>query len=297
VTQLKVTAEEAAGRLRGIALICVAMVFFSVLDTAAKYASRYVPTFEVVWARYAFSLLFAILLLRSWAHPADYFTRRPFMQAARAFFLMASTALNFLALRYLQLAEAAAITFAAPLILTALAGPVLGEWPGPRRWAAVVIGFIGILIIIRPDPGSFEPAALLSLGAALCYAGYGLTTRLLSATETPAGMLVYGSLVAVIILTPPLPAVGVLPPDWIVAGALVATGLAGAVGHYFLILANRDAPATVLAPFQYTQILWMPILGYVVFGDIPGAWTIIGAPVVIASGLYILYRERIHRDR
>jgi drug/metabolite transporter (DMT)-like permease len=135
------------------------------------------------------------------------------------------------------------------------------------------------------------------LGAALCYAGYGLTTRLLSATETPAGMLVYGSLVAVIILTPPLPAVGVLPPDWIVAGALVATGLAGAVGHYFLILANRDAPATVLAPFQYTQILWMPILGYVVFGDIPGAWTIIGAPVVIASGLYILYRERIHRDR
>ena len=294
---LPVTAEEATRRLRGIALICGAMLCFSFLDTAAKYASRHVPVFEVVWARYAFSLFFAVVLLRSWARPAEYLTKRPAMQVVRALFLVVSTGFNFMALRYLQLAEASAIAFASPLLLTALAGPILGEWPGPRRWVAVVIGFIGVLIIVRTDPGGFQPAALFSLGAALCYAGYGLTTRLLSATETPAGMLVYGSLFGVIILSPALPTLGEMPPDWLIVAALIATGLFGAVGHYFLILANREAPAIVLAPFQYTQILWMPILGYLVFGDVPGASTVIGAPVVIASGLYILYRERVHRDR
>ena len=294
---LPISAEEAAQRLRGIALVCAAMLMLSLLDTSAKFAGRYVPTLEVVWARYAFSVVFAVLILRSWARPADYLTRRPFMQAIRALFLLASTAFNFMALRYLQLAEAAAITFAAPLLVTAFAGPILGEWPGPRRWAAVIVGFVGVLIIVQPGVGSFQPAALLSVAAAFCYAGYGLTTRLLSATETPAGMLVYGSLLAVVVVTPVLPAVGELPPDWLVAAALVATGFFAAIGHWALIHANRHAPAPVLAPFQYTQILWMPVLGLLVFGDVPGVSTFAGAAVVIASGLYILYRERVHRDR
>jgi drug/metabolite transporter (DMT)-like permease len=297
VHHLPISAEEAAQRLRGIALICLAMILFSLLDTSAKFASAYVPTLEVVWARYAFSVVFAVVFLRSWARPADYLTRRPFMQTLRAVFLLASTALNFLAIRYLQLAETAAITFAAPLLVTALSGPILGEWPGPRRWAAVVVGFVGVLIIVQPEPGAFQPAALYSVAAAFCYAGYALTTRTLSATETPAGMLVYGSLLAVVVLTPALPAVGEVPPDWLVAAALVATGLFAAIGHFCLIHANRLAPAPVLAPFQYTQILWMPLLGYVVFNDVPGLSTLIGAAVVVASGLYILYRERVHRDR
>jgi len=297
VRHLPISAEEAAQRLRGIALICLAMILFSLLDTSAKFASAYVPTLEVVWARYAFSVVFAIIFLRSWARPADYLTRRPLMQTLRAVFLLGSTVLNFLAIRYLQLAETAAITFAAPLLVTALSGPILGEWPGPRRWAAVVVGFVGVLIIVQPEPGAFQPAALYSVAAAFCYAGYALTTRTLSATETPAGMLVYGSLLAVVVLTPALPAVGEIPPDWLVAAALVATGLFGAIGHFCLIHANRLAPAPVLAPFQYTQILWMPILGYLVFNDIPGMATLIGAAVVVASGLYILYRERVHRDR
>lgn len=294
---LPLSVEEAAERLRGIALICAAMLMFSLLDTAAKYASRFVPTLEVTWARYAFSVLFAVLVLRSWARPAEYVTRRPLLQVLRAVFLLGSTLFNFMALRHLQLAEAASITFAAPLLVTALAGPVLGEWPGHRRWAAVVVGFIGVLIIVQPEPGAFQPAALLSVAAAFCYAGYGLTTRMLSSTETPAGMLVYGSLFAVVVLTPALPVIGEAPPTWLVAAALVATGFFGAAGHWCLILANRHAPAPVLAPFQYTQILWMPILGFLVFDDVPGIPTLIGAAVVIASGLYILYRERVHRDR
>jgi drug/metabolite transporter (DMT)-like permease len=288
---------EVAARVRGIALICLAVLIFTVLDTSAKYASRYVPTLEVVWARYAFNLFFAVIALRPWAFPAEYRTRRPIAQAVRGLFLLLSTILNFMALRYLQLAEAVSITFVAPLLVTALSGPILGEWAGPRRWAAIIVGFIGVLIILEPDPAHFRPEALFSVGAAFCYAGYSLMTRLLAGTESPAGMLIYGALISTILMTPVLPSVGTLPPDWIVAGALVVTGLMGAAGHWFLILAHRNAPATVLAPFAYTQIVWMVIAGYIVFGDWPGPSTLIGAAIVIASGLYILYRESVRRRR
>jgi len=286
---------EVAARLRGIGFICLAVLLFTVLDTSAKYASRYVPTLEVAWARYALNLVFAVIALRPWAFPADYITRRPAAQIIRGLFLLMSTVFNFMALRYLQLAEAVSITFAAPLLVTVFAGPLLGEWAGWRRWAAVIVGFIGVIIILDPEPGRFRVEALFSVGAAFCYAGYSLTTRLLAATESPGGMLIYATLISTILLTPVLPAVATLPPDWLVAGALVVTGLMGAIGHWFLILAHRHAPATVLAPFAYTQIIWMIISGYVIFGDWPGPSTFIGAAVVVASGLYVLYRESIRR--
>ncbi len=288
---------EIAARLRGIALICLAVLLFTILDTAAKYASRHVPALEVAWARYALNLLFAVVALRPWAFPADYRTHRPVAQAIRGLFLLLSTVFNFTALQYLQLAEAVSITFAAPLLVTAFAGPILGEWAGPRRWAAIVVGFIGVLIILDPDPAHFRLEALFSVGAAICYAGYSLMTRLLAGTESPAGMLIYSALISTILLTPVVPVVGALPPDWLVAGALVVTGLMGAIGHWCLILAHRHAPAMVLAPFAYTQIVWMVFAGYVVFGDWPGPSTFIGAAIVVASGLYVLYRESIRRRR
>jgi drug/metabolite transporter (DMT)-like permease len=286
---------EVAARLRGIALICLAVLLFSILDTAAKYAGRYVPPLEVAWARYALNLVFAVIVLRPWAFPSDYRTRRPVVQIVRALFLLMSTVFNFIALRYLQLAEAASITFVAPLLVTAFAGPILGEWAGPRRWAAIVIGFIGVLIILEPHPDYFRLEALYSVGAALCYAGYSLTTRLLAGTESPAGMLIYSALISTLLLTPVVPVIGKLPPDWLVATALVVTGMMGAVGHWCLIFAHRHAPATVLAPFAYTQIVWMVASGYLVFGDWPGSSTIFGAVIVIASGLYVLYRESARR--
>lgn len=297
-TRTPVTHAESAERLRGIALVCIGMLMLSLLDTGAKYAAQYVPTLEVVWFRYALSVILTVAFLRPWRRREHYVTRRPVLQVVRASFLLGSTIFNFFALRYLQLAEASAISFAAPLILTALAGPVLGEWPGPRRWAAVVIGFIGVLIIVQPEPGAFNPAAFLSVGAACCYAGYNMTTRKLSATDGPIGMLIYGSLFGAVVLAPALPLVDpILPPTGLVTLALLATGIFGSIGHFFVIHAHRRAPASLLAPFQYTQILWMPILGYVVFSDVPGPATLVGAAIVIASGLYILYRERVHRDR
>ena len=129
------------------------MLLFSILDTAAKYVSRYMPALEVVWARYAVSLIFAVIILRPWANLGQYVMKRPYIQVLRGLFLLGSTAFNFVALRYLQLAETAAIAFAAPFFIVGLAGPVLGEWAGPRRWAAAVIGFIGVIIVVQPGPG------------------------------------------------------------------------------------------------------------------------------------------------
>ena len=291
------SSAESAARLRGIALMCFAMLMFSVLDTSAKYVSQYMPALEVVWARYAVSVVFSVIILRPWAHLADYVMKRPWIQTLRGLFLLGSTIFNFLALRYLQLAETAAIGFATPFLIVGLAGPVLGEWAGPRRWAAAVIGFIGVLIVVQPGPATFQPAALLSLSAACCYAGYNLTTRLLSHSESPAGMLIYPAVLATALLTPSLPFVGTVPPDWLIAMLMLLTGAAGGLGHWFLIVAHRKAPASLLAPFQYTQILWMPSLGYLVFSDVPSWNTLFGAIIIVASGLYILYRERVHHDQ
>ena len=283
------TEHESAERLIGIGLICTAVTIFTLLDTSAKFAALHgVPTLSVI---------FSIALLQPWKHPADYVSRRPVAQGLRAAFLLGSTVLNFIALKYLPLTQTVSITFAAPLIVTALAGPILGEWAGPRRWAAIVVGFVGVIIVVHPEPSAFQPAALYSVAAAFCYAGYGLTTRLLSATESASGMLVYGSLVAAVALTPTLPTVWVWPTDMYVLGALAMTGIAAVVGHWFLILANRRAPATVLAPFSYAQLLSMAVAGYLVFDSVPDISTLAGALVIIASGLYIVYRERVHRDR
>jgi drug/metabolite transporter (DMT)-like permease len=298
MSHLPLTDHESRERLIGIGLNVAAVTVFTALDTSAKYAAVHgIPTLEIAWFRYTLAVVFSVLLLRSWRHPADYVSRRPVVQGLRAVFLLGSTVLNFLALQTLPLTQTVSITFGSPLIVTALAGVVLGEWPGPRRWAAVVVGFVGVIIVVHPTPDGFQPASLYSVAAAFCFAGYALTTRLLAATESVAGMLVYGSIASAVALTPALPTAWVVPSEWHVMVALGITGIAAAVGHWLLILANRRAPATVLAPFAYTQLLPMALAGYLVFGNLPTVSTLIGALVIIASGLYIVYRERVHRDR
>lgn len=297
MTVAKLTDDELAGRLRGIALMCLAVLLFTVIDTSAKYAGRYVPTVEVIWARYTVSVVVSVIVLRPWQNLALYATGRPLAQFVRSIFLFASTAFNFFAIHYLPLAETVSIAFSAPLLVTALSGPILGEWAGPRRWIATVIGFVGVLIIIQPQSTTFHPAIFLSLAAAGAYAGYYLTTRMLSTSESPSAMLVYGSLFGAVLMSPGLPAFGTVPPTWLVAVALVSAGLAAGLGHWLLILASARAPATVLAPFTYTQIIWMVAAGYLFFGDLPKRTTVAGVTIVIAAGLYILYRERVHRDR
>ena len=178
-------------------------------------------------------------------------------------------------------------------MVTAVAGPLLGEWAGPRRWAAIVVGFIGVLIVTRPGLGGMQWAALYSVAAMLFYAAYALMTRMLTATDSPAGMLLLSGIVAAIAMTPTGISVWVMPQDFLHWALLLATGLFGSVGHFFFILAHRHAPASLLSPFIYSQIVWMVGLGYFIFGDVPTVSTFIGASVVVGSGLYILYREQL----
>jgi drug/metabolite transporter (DMT)-like permease len=295
--QSPLSPEETAVRVRGIALICLAVLCFAALDTCAKYAGRWVPAIEVAWARYFFNFIFVVVALRPWRSVAAFITRRPVLQIVRGLFLLCSTLFNFIAIRHLQLAITGSISFAGPLLATALAGPILGEWAGPRRIAAVCVGFIGVLIVIQPTPADFNPAAIFSILGALCYVGYSLSTRKLSKTDSATSMLLYGAAIGAVALTPAMPFTAVPPPDWTVAAALIGTGVAGSIGHWFLILAHRNAPPTVLAPFSYTQLIWMIVFGYLAFGDVPGAYTLIGGAIIVASGLYALYRERIRRDR
>jgi drug/metabolite transporter (DMT)-like permease len=170
--------------------------------------------------------------------------------------------------------------------------PFLGESIGPRRWAAIIVGFCGILIITRPGVGNMHPAMLLTVLGTICYAIYSISTRVLSTTDSSSATLFYSGLFGAVVMSFVLPFVWTWPGGPLQIAVMVLMGTCGALGHYLLILAHRLAPASILAPFIYTQIVWMVVSGYLVFGDLPNHWTLIGGAVVIASGLYLLYRER-----
>lgn len=286
------SADELRARVTGVFLIVGAVACFAFLDAVAKYASQFVPPLEVVWFRFATHLVFAVFIFRLWARRDLLSTGRPVLQVVRAFALLFSTFFNFLALQYLQLAEAMSIMFAGPLLVTALAGPILGEWAGRRRWAAILVGFAGVLVVTRPGLGGLHWAVIYSVLAMISYAFYALLTRILTRTDSIQGMLIISAGVATLAMTPVAAQVWVTPPSWHIWGLLLLTGAFGGFGHWLLIKAHTAVPAPVLAPFFYSQIVWMVGLGYIVFGDLPGVTTILGATIVIGSGLYLLYRER-----
>ena len=280
-------------RLVGIALMCGAVACFAGLDGCAKWLNRSIDPLMTVWARYMGSVVVVSALLNPWTVPGLLRTRRPWLQAGRSVLVLVSTILNFIALQYLQLTETVSIMFATPFLVALLAGPMLGEWAGPRRLAAIGVGFLGVLIITRPGLGGMHPAAFLCVIGAVCYALYGISTRILAAHDSSATTMFYSGLAGVVLITPVLPLVWTTPASWLVWALMLVMGAFGALGHWLLILAHARAPAGVLAPFIYGQIVWMMALGYFIFGDLPDRWTLAGAAVVIASGLYLLYRERV----
>lgn len=284
-------------RLGAIGLICLAMLLFAFLDLIAKWLGRELPPLQVTYARYVFALVLSLAVLNPWTVERAWVTRRPWLQILRGLFLFGSTYFNFVALKSLQLAETAAIAFAGPFLIAALSGPVLGEWIGPRRWAAIVVGFCGVLIVIQPGFDRFHPAMIWSVGSVCCYAGYSITTRKLTGIDSASSMLIIASAVPTALLTPIMPFVWVAPASWTTWVLMAVLGLLGAGGHFMVIRAFSAAPAPILAPFSYTQILWMITLGWAVFGDLPGLHTITGAAIVIASGLYLIYRETVTTGR
>src|SRR5438034_1041480 len=194
-------------------------------------------TLQVVWARSTGAFLFPCIVSNPWTRPGLTRTNRPALQIARSVLLLASTLCNFLALRYLQLAEAIALVFSTPFFVAALSGPVLGEWVHWRRWTAIAVGFLGVLVVTRPGAGSFQPAALLSLTAALCYALYSIATRVLARTDSNETTLFYSNIVGALALLPVVPFVWTTPSDPLVIALMVATGAVGSFGHYLLIAA------------------------------------------------------------
>jgi drug/metabolite transporter (DMT)-like permease len=286
--------DERRRRLVGIALMCGAVLSFACLDATAKWLNQTLDPLLTVWVRYVGSIVFVSLFVNPWTTPGVMRTRRPWLQAGRSLLLLGATALNFVALQYLQLTETVSIMFGAPLLVALLAGPLLGEWAGPRRLAAIAVGFVGILIVTRPGLG-LHPAAFLSLGGAVCYALYSIATRILAGSDSSATTMFYSGLAGLFLVTPIVPLVWSTPDAMLVWVMMIAVGACGALGHWLLILAHARAPAPVLAPFIYTQIVWMIALGFLVFGDLPDAWTLAGSAIVIASGLYLLHRERLRR--
>ena len=287
--------DVASARLKAIGLMSAAVMCFAALDTSGKLLTRELDTIQIVWGRYTAHFLIALVLFNPFGAPGVFRSHNWPQELFRAALLFGSTATNFFALRYLQLDETTSIIFATPLLVALLAGPLLGEWVGPRRLAAIGVGFLGVVLVLRPGLGGLHWAASFSVLGMVCYALYSITTRKLAQVDSAATMVLLSALVPALALTPAMPFVWRMPEhatSWLL---LAGTGLFGAVGHWLLTVAHRLAPASILMPFTYSQILWVVLLSYVVFHDVPSATTLLGAGIVIASGLYLLYRERVRR--
>ena len=262
----------------------LAVFLFSSMDTLAKFLLRSYPLPPLIFARYAVHTLLMLMLLAPRMGLDLLRTKRPGLQVLRGLLLVGSTGLFYLALRYLPLAEAAAITFVAPVMVTALSGPMLGERVGARQWLAVTLGFIGVLVIIRPGGGMLTYASVFPLITALLFALYQIMTRKLAGRENPFTTLFFTALVGTLAASLMLP-FSWQSPSLKQAGLMVAIGCLGGLGHFLLIRAVEIASPTALAPFIYTQLVWSTLLAFVAFGEFPDLVSMLGMLVIITAGL------------
>jgi drug/metabolite transporter (DMT)-like permease len=285
-------ADSARNRLVGIGLISVTYLLFTLLDGSAKWLVQSVPVLVVVWLRFVTHTLIASALLLPMRGRALVRTQHLRWHLARGLMFVAMTGMNFWALQYLQLTVTASIFFLVPILVALLSAPLLGEKLDARRWSAIVAGFAGVLVVVRPGSEAFHPAILLSLANAVLYAFFNMMTRKLAAYDPPETIQFLPALVATVVLAPFALTAWQSPAGWFEWLLLCLMGIFGGTGHYLLAMAHRYAPASTLAPFLYQQILYMALFGYLVFGNVPDKETWIGAAFVVASGLYLFSRER-----
>lgn len=287
-------AATPADSWRGIPWMLATMVLFACINATAKYLTEFYPVPQVIWARYAFHLL-AVAVILGPRLPGVMATRRLRLQLVRSVLLLLTTGLFFSGLSLVALADATAMMFVAPLLVTALSIPLLGESVGWRRWASVAVGFAGALIIIRPGMGVMQTAILLPLGAAMVHAVYQIATRGLGRTDSALTIIAYTPLVGALVTS------AVVPFFWTAPDAkgwalMVLLGVLGGVGHFALIKAFQAAPASVVSPFGYTNLIWATVFGFIIWGHLPDMVTVLGATVIVAGGVYIFHREHIHRQ-
>jgi len=277
----------------GIGLVIMAVIFFTALDSCAKYLVTVgIPSQQLVFARYGVHLVLVLAVLLPLQGAALMRTKRPGQEVVRALMLLMATASNFVAVLYLPLTTTSAITFAMPLVLCILSVPLLGERVGWRRWAAVIVGLVGVLIIIQPGGAAFHWAMLLSLTAAVTTALYNVFNRKLAGIDSPNTQMFYMGVVSTVCIAPFAFGNWVWPEGGLQWTLFMMMGVFGGIGHLMLTTAHRMAEASVLAPFNYTQIIFMTLSSVVIFGDVPDVWIYVGAPIVVGSGLYIWLRER-----
>jgi drug/metabolite transporter (DMT)-like permease len=287
-------AADPRQRLVAIGLMALATVCFAALDSTAKYlvVREAVPVAEVTWLRFVGHVVFSAVVLWPFALRPSLRSAKPLIQVLRSALMVVTTGFNFVALRYLQLDQTVTIFFLTPLLVAALAGPLLHEWVGWHRVLAIIVGFLGVLVVMHPGLGGLRWAMLLVLVATFGYALYNIATRYLAAFDPPEVTQTYTPLAGAVVMAPfALPA-WQWPQDALVWLLFASLGFWGGLGHWLLILAHRHAPAPVLAPFIYLGLIWMSVAGLLIFGDVPTLWTLSGAAIVILSGLYLLARER-----
>lgn len=287
------TPPQESHTLRAIALFLAAMLLFAALDATSKHLTESFPVPMLVWARYAVHLLLMLVFLAPSMRLRLVQTRRPLSQVVRALMLTAVTGFAMAALQRMPLAETTAIVFVTPLLVTVLAVLVLKERVSLSRWAAVALGLAGVLVIARPGAGLDLAGLAFALAAALCYSIYQILTRQLAASEHAVTMLFYTALVGTAVMTAALPWYWEdLHPSWPESLMLVSMGIYGGTGHYLLTRAFHMAPASVLSPFLYVQLVWAALLGWLVFGDFPDALSLMGMAVIAAGGLAVALGAR-----
>ena len=277
---------------KGILLLMGSTVFLATSDAMAKYLAKSLPPIEIAWLRFAmFVLIMAVVLIR---HPRALKSLNPGIQTVRALAMLTSSLFFITGLQYLPIAEASATAFIAPIFVTGLSIAFLGEKVGRRRWIATLVGLAGVMIIVRPGTAAFHPAAILPILSALGWACTLVLTRRISGGDSVITTMSYTAIVCFMVLSAFVPLYWVTP-TWQQVAIGACIGIAATTGHWIVVLAFRYADASVLAPFSYSQLVWVTLLGFAMFSEVPDVWTIAGAAVIIASGLYTAHRERVRR--
>lgn len=282
--------------LVGIVLILLAMAILPGIDVIAKMLGQQgMPVTQIVWARMFFGAALTLPFALRQAGARALLPQRPVFHTVRAGFLMLATFCFFSSLKFLPIADALAIFFVQPLVLTALSPFLLGEKVGARRWAAVAVGFVGTLIIIRPGLGGINPGSLLALGAGTSLALYFLMTRRIAGSAPALVTTFHTMLIGTVVASGLAATVWVWPDDgqWLL---FVALGLIAALGHYLITRAYDFAEASLLAPLAYTEMITSVALGWWFFGDFPDFWTFVGVAILISCAIYISVRERRAAD-
>ena len=280
---------------KAVLMVLSMALCFTVLETTAKWLSRSYPVPMVVWARYAGHVGLMLVLFGPTMRSQLLRTVQPTGQMSRATLMLGSTLCNFGAISFLPLAEVKSISFVSPLLVTVFAVWLLREHVSVSRWVAVAVGFGGTLFIVRPGSAMLNPAVFLALGSAFCYSLYQILTRRISGGDSPITTLFYTALVGFIFMSFMLPHAW-KPPAPVHLPLFLLLGAAGMTGHFLLIKALEIERASALSPFGYTQLLWISLSGFLVFGDIPDAHSLIGMAIIVGAGLYVAWGHRYVKD-